>query len=84
MLFFVNIRPKKKCVFTVACQKNLGSVGINFFFLLSAKLEMFVPESDTSPPSMFKLSFHKRCVTRPKKNMCVYGHMSKKSRVGRH
>ena len=28
-----NIRPKKKiCVFTVACQKNKGSVGINFFF----------------------------------------------------
>ena len=26
-VFFVNIRPKKKCVFTVTCQKNLGSVG---------------------------------------------------------
>ena len=27
------IRPKKNiCVFTVTCQKNLGSVGINFFF----------------------------------------------------
>jgi hypothetical protein len=26
MLFFVNIRQKKKCVFTVICQKNLGSV----------------------------------------------------------
>jgi hypothetical protein len=29
----VIVRPKKNiCVFTVPCQKNLGSVGINFFF----------------------------------------------------
>ena len=45
------VRPKKNiCVFTVTCQKNLGSVGINFFFLfflLSAKLEIVVPESDS-------------------------------------
>jgi hypothetical protein len=27
MLFFVNIGPKKQNVFTVTCQKNLGSVG---------------------------------------------------------
>ena len=41
------IRPKKNiCVFTVTCQKNLGSVGINFFFfLLSAKPEIVVPGS---------------------------------------
>jgi hypothetical protein len=32
----------------VTCQKNLGSVGINFFFfLLSAKPEIGVPESDS-------------------------------------
>jgi hypothetical protein len=30
----------------VTCQKNLGSVGIeNYFFLLSAKLEIVVPGS---------------------------------------
>ena len=38
---------KKICVFMVTCQKNLGSVGINFFFLflLSAKPEIVVPGS---------------------------------------
>ena len=44
------VRPKKNiCVFTVTCQKNLGSVGINFLlnFLLSAKPEIVVPESDS-------------------------------------
>jgi hypothetical protein len=31
-----HIRPKKNiCVFTVTCQKNIGSVGINFFFFLN-------------------------------------------------
>ena len=43
----VIIRPKKNiCVFTVTCQKNLGSVGRHsffFFFLLSAKPEIVVP-----------------------------------------
>jgi hypothetical protein len=38
-----------KCVFTVTCQKNLGSVGRDFFFffffLLSAKPEIVVPGS---------------------------------------
>ena len=30
-----NVRPKKNiCVFTVTCQKNLGSVGLDYFFLL--------------------------------------------------
>jgi hypothetical protein len=29
----------------VTCQKNLGSVGIIFFFLLSAKPEIVVPGS---------------------------------------
>jgi hypothetical protein len=43
-------RPKKiKCVFTVTCQKNLRSVGQDYFFyfifLLSAKLEIVVPGS---------------------------------------
>jgi hypothetical protein len=41
-------RPKKYiCVFTVTCQKNLGSVGRHyfFFFLLSAKPEIVVPWS---------------------------------------
>jgi hypothetical protein len=42
------IRPKKiKCVFTVTCQKNLGS-GLNFFFnffLWSTKPEIVVPGS---------------------------------------
>ena len=29
-------KPKKNiCVFTVTCHKNLGSVGINFFFFLT-------------------------------------------------
>jgi hypothetical protein len=43
----VTVRPRKKiCVFMVACQKNLGSVGIKFFFfLLSAKPEIVVPGS---------------------------------------
>ena len=39
-----NVRPKKNiCVFTVTCQKNLGSVGRDLFFLLSAKPEIVVP-----------------------------------------
>ena len=43
-------RPKKNiCVFTVTCQKNLGSVGRDsiflFFFLLSTKPEIVVPGS---------------------------------------
>ena len=39
------LRPNKQiCVFMVTCQKNLGSVGINFlFFLLSAKPEIVLP-----------------------------------------
>jgi hypothetical protein len=47
------IQAKKKiCVFTVACQKNLGSVGQDSFFiffilLLSAQPEIVVPESDS-------------------------------------
>ena len=42
----ITVRPKKKCVFMVTCQKNLGSVGINFlFFLLLAKPEIVVPGS---------------------------------------
>ena len=47
---------KKICVFTVACQKNLGSVGQDYFFyflLLSAK-----PESDSG------ISFSKFSVSR--------------------
>ena len=45
-------RPKKNiCVFTVTCQKKLGSVGWDyyffffFFFLLSTKPEIVVPGS---------------------------------------
>ena len=36
-------------MFTVTCQKNLGSVGSNFLkkYLLSAKPEIVVPESDS-------------------------------------
>ena len=38
------IRPKKNIrMFTVTCQQNLGSVGINIFFLLSTKPEIVVP-----------------------------------------
>ena len=45
----LNIRPKKNiCVFTVTCQKNLRSVRINFFLLLSAKPEIVVPDSGIS------------------------------------
>jgi hypothetical protein len=38
---------KKIGVFTVTCQKNLGSVGIIiiYFFLLSAKPEIVIPGS---------------------------------------
>jgi hypothetical protein len=44
------IRPNKKiCVFTVTCQKNLGSVGRHLFFylfiFLSAKPKIVVPGS---------------------------------------
>ena len=44
------VRPSKKiCVFTVTCQKNLGSVGrhsfFSSFFLLSAKPKLVVPGS---------------------------------------
>ena len=40
------IRPKKNiCVFTVTCQKNLGSVGRDFFCLISAEPEIVVPGS---------------------------------------
>ena len=40
------IRPNKKiCVFTVTCQKNLGSVRLHLFFLLSSKPEIVVPGS---------------------------------------
>ena len=43
----VHVRPNKYiCVFTVTCQKNLGSVGRDnffFFFLLSTKPEIVVP-----------------------------------------
>ena len=53
-MFDVTMRPKKNiCVFTVTCQKNLGSVGQDnfffffFFFFLSAKPEIVVPESDS-------------------------------------
>ena len=44
---FLEMRPNKKiCVFMVTCQKNLGSVGINFLiFFLSAKPEIVVPGS---------------------------------------
>jgi hypothetical protein len=54
MLFFVNIRQKKKiCVFTVTCQQNLGSVGIFFFFFFfiigkTGNSRYRVPESDIS------------------------------------
>ena len=42
-----NKAKKNICVFTVTCQKNLGSVGwpFFFFFLLSAKPEIVVPGS---------------------------------------
>ena len=39
------IGQKKIYVFTVTCQKNLGSVGQDFFFLLSTKPEIVVPVS---------------------------------------
>jgi hypothetical protein len=43
----VTVRPKKnKYVLMVTCQKNLGSVGIKFFFFwLSAKPDIVVPGS---------------------------------------
>jgi hypothetical protein len=33
----ITVRPKKKCVFTVTFQKNLGSVGINFLIHLDQR-----------------------------------------------
>jgi hypothetical protein len=60
----ITVRPKKKNVFTITFQKKLGSVGINFFnffylFLLSAKLEIVVPESDSGITfSKFPVSCH--------------------------
>ena len=46
---FFLFRPKTNiCVFTVTCQKNLGSVGRDnffFFFLLLTKPEIVVPGS---------------------------------------
>ena len=41
-IYLFTIRPNKKCVFTVTCQKNLGSVGIKKK-LLSTKPEIVVP-----------------------------------------
>ena len=60
----LSIRPKKNiCVFTVTCQKNIGSVGRHqfffFFFKLSAKPEIVVPESDSGNSfSKFPVSRH--------------------------
>jgi hypothetical protein len=45
------VRPKKNiCVFTVTCQKNLGSVDWDYFIIiifliLSTKPEIVVPDS---------------------------------------
>ena len=43
----INMAKKNICVFTVTCQKNLGSVGRDYylFFLLSTKPEIVVPGS---------------------------------------
>ena len=54
---------KKKCVFTVTCQKSkVGRSALNFFifiFLLSAKPEIVVPESDSGISfSKFPVSRH--------------------------
>ena len=49
------------CVFTVACQKNLGFVVINFFsfFFTIGKTEIVVPESDSGISfSKFPVSRH--------------------------
>ena len=49
-----SLRPKKKiCVFTVTCQKNIGSVGRDKLFSLSyyrqnRKKSFSIPESDIS------------------------------------
>jgi hypothetical protein len=47
--YIANVHNKAKkniCVFTVTCQKNLGSVGIFFFFFFPpTKLEIVVPGS---------------------------------------
>jgi hypothetical protein len=50
MLFFVNIRPiKKMCVYCHMSKRfRVGRSGLIFiFFLLSAKPEIVVPESDS-------------------------------------
>ena len=59
------IRPKKNiCVFTVTCQKNLGSVGRHYYFFFfnyrqNRKYSCPVPESDSGISfSKFKVSRH--------------------------
>ena len=49
------VRPNKKiCVFMVACKKNLGSVGVHFYYQL-----LLVPESDSGISfSKFPVSSH--------------------------
>jgi hypothetical protein len=54
IMFDVTMRLKKYiCVFTVTCQKNLGSVGRDYFyfFLLSTKREIVVPGSGIRFPT---------------------------------
>jgi hypothetical protein len=53
-----NEAKKKICVFTVACQQNLGSVGSNFFFYYWQNRKV-VPESDSCISySKFPVSRH--------------------------
>jgi hypothetical protein len=40
MLFFVNIRPPKKCVLTVTCKKNLGSIVLQLLQVLDKWTEI--------------------------------------------
>ena len=58
--YLISVRPKKISVFTVTCQKNLGSIRLAiffFFFLQSAKPEIVVPGSGISF-SKFPVSRH--------------------------
>ena len=60
VVYDLRTRPKKNiCVFTVTCQKNLGSVGINYFFNYRQNRNRScpVPESDISF-SKFPVSHH--------------------------
>jgi hypothetical protein len=71
------IKAKNICVFTVACQKNLGSVSINFFWFFNyrqnrkcrSRFRNPIPEKNATKfktlKIVFGVSFFNLCVSRP-------------------